>query len=282
MPWQLRDSLIVSAARRYHRSHAGDWATVIAWNGLLAFVPIVVTIVVVLAVLLHHPRLAAQLERQLALLFTDRVQRREVLAALGGLSGHAVVVAGAGVLGLAWTATALFGAMDVGLSRLHGVSPRPFWRRRIRGLALMPGFCILLVAMVMSSSVAPWASTTETGAALPGELDRVFQFVFGAAVATALFAGIYLVVPNRRVALPTVLPGAVAAGMLLEGFTELLPAYVRVTGSLGTYGAFVGLLSLLIAYFFAFGQITVVGVCVNLELSASGRRRRQEIPGRSD
>jgi len=84
-----------------------------------------------------------------------------------------------------------------------------------------------------------------------------------------LFASIFFVVPHRKQRLRHVLPGAVAAGGLLEGLTLLFPLYFKLSGGFAAYGAFFALFFLLLTYMYFLGQILMIGGAVNAEYEST-------------
>jgi membrane protein len=253
--------------RRYHQDHAGRWSTIIAWNALFAFIPIVLVVVTILGLLLAHHGFAQQVESRIASLGQTAAERNEIRAALNGFRQHSGVLAAVSIVGLLWGGSALFTAMDDALSNIYGAAARRFVRKRLRAVAMIFVFTLLIIPLLLSStllSVGQRFSLLPAG--FPGAVAAVLQFVLGALDGALIFAVIYRFVPNRRMPLRRALPGAVFAGVLLEAFTLLFPAYVRATDGFATYGVIFALLLLLITYFFFLGQITVIGALVNVEL----------------
>jgi hypothetical protein len=70
-----------------------------------------------------------------------------------------------------------------------------------------------------------------------------------------------------------VLPGALAAAALFEGFTLVFPLYFRISGGFATYGQTFALFFLLLFYFFVLGQIVMIGGAVNAERDPDARTR---------
>jgi membrane protein len=123
------------------------------------------------------------------------------------------------------------------------------------------------VPLVLSSALLP---ALQSLSFVPQFLTRgpaalLIQIGAGIVDGALIFFAVYYVVPHRRQRLRHVWPGAVAAGVLLEGFTFLFPLYVHLAGGFNTYGATFALFFLLMTYMFFLGQITVIGGAVNAE-----------------
>jgi uncharacterized BrkB/YihY/UPF0761 family membrane protein len=132
------------------------------------------------------------------------------------------------------------------------------------------------VPLILSGSLL---SLLEKLPVVPGVLrtgpaSLLIQIGLGILDATVLFTAIYYVVPHRRQRLLQVLPGALVAAALFEGFTLVFPLYFRVSGGFATYGQTFALFFLLLFYFFVLGQIVMIGGAVNAERDL--RRRSGE------
>jgi len=260
-------ALRVRVWRRYHASHASRWATVISWNGLFAFIPIVLVLVTLIALLLRQRGFDVALEARIVNFAQSPADKLAIRDALADFRDRSTVLVIVSILGLIWSGSALFSAIDDALSNLYGVRSRRFVRKRLRAIAMIFVFTAMMLPLLVSSSLLTAGGRYSlVPAATPVALVIPLQIVAGAIDGTLLYAVVYLVGPNRRQHLRRVLPGAAVAGVLLEGFTLLFPLYLRISGGFATYGIVFALVILLIAYFFFIGQITVIGALVNIEL----------------
>jgi HAMP domain-containing protein len=91
----------------------------------------------------------------------------------------------------------------------------------------------------------------------------VLSFGIGAAVMVALLVLLYRFVPNRTFSLREVLPGALLAGVLIEGLSLAFPLYTRFTGSFNTYGAQFGLFFLLATWLYLLSELLLLGAVYN-------------------
>lgn len=268
-------SLARRVLRRYFASDAGHWATIVAWNALFAFIPIVLVMATLLTVLLGSGEFESYLARELAPIL--RKTPAELIAELNGFRDKAGLLLVFSVITLLWSGAAFFGAIDNALSRISGGKPRSFLRQKRMGMGMIFVFVILVVPIVLSSallSVHPthlpahllprFATTTSAGSRWG---VYATQFTLSVVFGTILFAVIYRVVPTRRLPLRQVIPGAIGAGLLFESANMLFPLYFRTTEA-GNAAAALLALPFLLTYFFTLGQIIVVGELVNIELSA--------------
>jgi membrane protein len=268
---RLAHSLPGRAGKRYLDAQGPNWATLIAWNALFAFFPIVLVTVTVIGAVLHSPGVSQGIEQQVAHAIPNRSSQQEILAALHAFRDKSGIFGAIGFVGLLWSGSALFSAIEQGLSALYPCKPRDFLQQKLTAVAMMFLFTVLAVPLVFSGSLLsalhslPVVPKVLTG----GPAGLLLQLAAGVLDASVLFAAIYYVVPNRRQRFVQVLPGAVTAGVLLEALTLIFPLYFKLAGGFATYGATFALFFLLLTYAFLMGQITVIGGAVNAEFEST-------------
>jgi len=228
---------VVRVARRYPSSDAGTWATNIAWNALFSFIPILLLLATAAGLVFRNGRLEVSLAREVAPSF--HATAAQALTVFNAVRDKFWPLAAAGIVGLIWSGSSLFSCVDCGLSRLAGFEPRPFVRRRRQAMGMTVVFCLLLIPLVASSSsLAVCRGHLEWLAALArfGGLSLCAdQCLLGTAMATTLLLHVYLLGPNRgfRQRRRRLLPGALAAGMLLVLLTLTFPVHLTTTESSG-------------------------------------------------
>jgi len=263
-----RGWLPVRVARRYMTSDAGHWGTNMAWNALFSFIPILLLVATLAGLSFHSTRLETYLARVTAPIFHTTPAR--LLAVFGDVRDKFWLFAVLGVAGLVWSGSALFSCVDSGLSRLSGFAPRPFVRRRRMAIRMTAVFCLLLIPLLVSSSALSVPRGRMGWLDVLARFGRPFligeQFVLGALIATVLFLHVYRVAPNRGFPQRrrSVLPGALAAGVLLELLALMFPLYIDASGTNGGAALLLALPALL-TFFYCVGNIIVIGHLVNLE-----------------
>ena len=275
----MRTSLVGRVVKRYDASHANNWATVIAWNALFSFVPIVIAVVAVFSFLLTRTDFTTQVASTVSRIASSRQERVDIMRTIDSLAQHRNLLAGVAAVGLLWSGSSLFAAMDNGLSAIYGVPARSFLVKRLRGMFLVLIFSALLVPLLLSTallSAGNHYSLLPTG--VPGAALVALQVVSGTIDATLIFLVIYRLLPNKGHTIRRILPGALTAGLLLEALTGLFPIYERSTNGAASYGVLIALLFLLLTFFFLLGQITVIGALVNVELTRAKVPSQVAIP----
>jgi YihY family inner membrane protein len=269
---RITHSFPVRVIKRYLDAQGPNWATLIAWNGLFAVFPIVLVTLTVIGVVLQDPGISRNVESAVVSAFPGNdKQQSQILDALNGVRHNSGVFAIVGFVGLLWGGSALFGAMEQGLSALYGAKPRDFVRQKLMSFAMILLFTVLAVPLVLSSALLPALQSLSFVPSFftSGPAGLLIQVGAGVLDGTLIFLAIYYVVPNRKQRLRHVIPGAIAAGVLLEAFTFVFPLYVKLAGGFNTYGATFALFFLLMTYMFFLGQITVLGGAVNAEYELS-------------
>lgn len=174
--------------RRYDASHANNWAQVIAWNALFAFVPIVIAVVAVFSFLLSRADFTAQVASAVAGIAPTRQERIDIARTIDGLAQHRNLLAGVAVVGLLWSGSSLFAAMDNSLSAIYGVPARSFLVKRLRGMVLVIVLSALLVPLLLSSALlSVGGHFSQLPAGMPAAARVLLQVLAGTVGATVLF-----------------------------------------------------------------------------------------------
>jgi membrane protein len=170
-----------------------------------------------------------------------------------------------GVVTLLIGATGLFGQLQDAMNTIWEVAPKPgrgMWgliRSRFLSFTMVLGVAfLLLVSLVVTAGLS--AAIKYLGDALPGA-DAVWQAVnllvsFG--VITLLFAMIYKVLPDVKIAWSDVWVGAAATALLFTVGKFLIGLYMGRASPESSYGAAGSLVALLIWVYYS-AQILFLG-----------------------
>ena len=277
MKEHLLNSFPGRVLRRYASANGSTWGIDIAWNLLFAFFPIVLAITTLVGIVLGGGGAATGIDQTLdkQLPGGQGALVVEALHSFHDAAGPLLVVSFAGLL---WSGSSLFGAMDQGLSALHGAKPRSFVRQKVMAIAMMLVLTVLVVVATASSSLLSLVTSVRGAPSFLSIAAVAFlvQIAFGTAVGIVLFGAIYLVVPNVRQRVGEIYAGAVLAAVLFEAFTLLFPLYFKLEHGFSTYGSTFALFFLLLTFAYWIGQIIMLGGAVNVERRASRRHRIEE------
>ena len=180
------------------------------------------------------------------------VSKRTVSDVLTSTLSSRSLAGSAGIIGLLWAGTAVFGAIRKGVNATWGITrPRPFLQERVIDISLMLGAAILMLVSIFST--AALANLREILEFITREThvnddliwDRVASLI-PPALSFLVFVGIYWFLPNTKVKLREAWPGAFAATIAFEVVKNAFVWYVRNYSVYTTvYGSVGGIMALL-------------------------------------
>jgi membrane protein len=262
----------------YRAADAGDLATVIAFNGLVALVPTTLLLVSVAGLLLRQERvLTTANEASLwALPQRDAHDALDVFLTARQQSTRLGLVS---LLGFVWIGGSFVGALARGMNRVYGVPNRHFVHQRLQGFGVVVVFAVLFLGAVLAATVPTLFVGHRLGAyfrtwPLAARTGQIVSYGLALLIATVLFLMLYRAVPNAGQRLGDVWPGALTAALLFVGLSQAFPLYLRLVGGVNRYGAVFGLLWLLVTWFYLLAHALLFGTYVNVTY----RRRRGRRP----
>ena len=239
---------IFHATVNFHHDRCFDRATVIAYFGLLSFLPLAVFLVTIGAFALGTD--AA--EKGTELFFQNLLYRMPPQLMTQVRSLQSDVWSGVGYMVLVlWTASKVFSKVESGLDHVFGVDKRrPFALRKLFAIALVGLMSVVLVATVVLEGVMGTVDRfIDTTALAPLKTLTLYQtfdtFVSRTVIPWSLtvftFFVVYWLVPAHSIPWRVALVGGVVAGTLWNvlkvGFTYYishLASYTRTYGALAT------------------------------------------------
>ncbi|MBV8526731.1 MAG: YihY/virulence factor BrkB family protein [Candidatus Dormibacteraeota bacterium] len=258
---------MVRVVKRYADANGGTYAVNIAWNTLFAFFPIILLISTTLTAIFGGGDIGNAIDQNIERVIPGD-PGTEIVQALHSFHQATGPLLALSILGLLWSGTALFGALEQGSNALYPAKPRSFVRQKLMGVVLIVVFTVLVALEVGSASALSFVTSLPNapGFVRSTESASLIQAGFGLLDGLLLFGAIFVLVPNRRRRIRDVWPGALIAALLLEGFTLLFPLYFRLQHGFTTYGSTFALFFLLLTFAFWVAQITMLGGAVNVEL----------------
>ncbi len=266
----VRDSFAGQVALRFLYDWGGRDATLIAWSCLVSLLPLLlaVPIITIAALRLVGVDVTHGDQQFLTALIPDGPLRTALVEALRAVALHAALLSVIAVFATIWRGSVLFRQLELCLSRIAGVRPRPYLRRLALAMVL-----IVLIGLVSvgtaGATVFFFANRDLRDLAHPiAESITAFgvQLVIGLLAGFGVFMFIYGVIPNHAYRIRQVWPGAVFATVCFELLSLLFPLYAAVAENFGSYGTDLALIIVLVVYFYLFGVIVVVGADVNAVL----------------
>jgi membrane protein len=254
------------ALRKFIEDNGPNQAVLIAWNILFSIFPIVLAMAAVLGLLLSSTGVKADAVYQTVLaIIPDEQGRAQALSGLVAVKRQSGLFFIVGLAGFIWSGSSLFGAMEQAFDRIYHCGQRPFLRQKLMGVLMMVLFTVLAGIAIATSALLPLLKLLPVVPAAWTQSATVYvlQPVVGVLAGVLLFGTLYYVVPNRRLRLGQVWPGALLAGVAFYALTLLFPLYLSFDKGLNQYGASFAFLFIVMNFFYFLGLITMLGVELN-------------------
>lgn len=222
--------------------HAGS----LAFYTLFSLAPIVIIAVAVAGIIFGEDAARGQIVTQLQ----EVIGREGALAVQDAVARSRVEAAGlvptiAGVIALVVGATTVFAQMQLSLNSIWDVVAKPqrsslliLLKTRVLSLAIVLtiGF-VLLVSLLLNVALKAVLRYADTWIPLHGAVLMSAEFGLSLVVITLLFAVIFKVLPDVRVAWPDVWAGAAITAVMFIAGRHLIALYLAYTAPASTYGA---------------------------------------------
>lgn len=248
--------LFLRALRQFQKNNGLQTAAAVAFYTLFSLFPLLIFLAGVAGLFLGGER--AQREIVDAVLRTvpldQQEGRRTVTNAVQSITSPENAWLGLlGLLGMAWSATAMFSVVRQALNRAYRVEvQRPYFQQKLVDLALVLGFglffavsmgatAFLRIARARSEDLAALGDVAQGGGPLWDAASYAVPLVFS----FVAFALLYSLVPAQHKRLADVWPGAAAAAVVFEAtklafsvYLEHFSRYDLIFGSLGAAASF--------------------------------------------
>ena len=251
---------------KMNEDNAFNWAVVLAWNFLQSLFPIVLVMAAVLGLALGFMGVGSgQIYHTVASFIPDPKAQQDTFNALNSFHQKSGLFFLIGFLGLVWSGTGLFRAMEQAFAVIYHTRQRPL----LKGVLMSVGMVVLLTVfgglMLVSTTLLGLLNQLPYLPSLlaNGTVVFIIQAAIGVIGGFVLYLAIYFVVPNRRMRWGSIWIGAALAAVLFEALSLIFPLYLRLTGAGSGYGKTFGLLFLLMLYFYYIGVVTMLGVEIN-------------------
>jgi membrane protein len=245
--------LTVRAFQAFGEDRCSHMAAAISYYALLSLFPLLILLVSVVGIFLRSSSLQQNLVDEVLnfLPLTQDKGADQVSQAVRAIAGVSIPLTIVGLLGSAWSASAMFGVIRSSLNVAWGSSSRrSFVRQKLLDLAMMAAFGAFFLLSIGATGLL--RATQEASSGLLGPLSgssfffwRAVSFTAPALLSLITFAALYRYVPSTPVKMSGVWAGAVTAAFLFElaknGFSFYLANFSRydlVYGSLGAVVTF--------------------------------------------
>jgi membrane protein len=237
-------------------------AAMIAYFALLSLVPMLFLALSLLG-FAHQQSESSRLVHALKHIFPV-VSVTSIEKAVKSIQNNAATLGIIGGAVLIWSSLSLFSVLESAFNIVYGRPNRPFLRGKALALVLLVASLLTLVVSLLSGSLGFFFLHHYAGDFLGN------RFVAYPLTALVEFAGlllflftVYYVLTNVRLTFRDVLPGAVAAALILATTFQVLPVYLRlVSNDLRVLQALGGPVILLF-WLYVMANVIVFGAEVN-------------------
>jgi len=236
---------LAEAARNWLRHGATLHSAALAFYTIFALAPVLLLVIAIAGALFGREAVRVQIMAEFGELMGSEAARTvdQVLESAARPSEGALATV-VGSVTLLFGATAVFAQLQAALNAIWEVEPQPgsffgnFLRKRFVSFAVVVciGF-LLLVSLTISALVAALGNYLEMAWGLQPALLEAGNFALTLAVTTLLFALIFRLLPDVRIAWRSVWIGALTASLLFAAGKTLIGLYLGQTGLLSVYGA---------------------------------------------
>ncbi|RYE91664.1 MAG: YihY/virulence factor BrkB family protein [Myxococcales bacterium] len=259
--------MLKATASDWSEDKASRLAAALAFYTLLSLAPLLVIAVSVAGLVFGDDAARGQIAQQIGGLVGPEAGKaiEEVLAHAGDRPTAGIVSTVIGLFVLLFSASGVFGELQDSLNTIWEVEPRPgrgvmgLLRDRFFSFTMVLGVAfLLLVSLVASAGLASLGHGLEQ--ALPGgkTVWQVLNFVLSLGVVTGLFALIYKVIPDAKVAWRDVGIGAFVTALLFTLGKFAIGLYLGHSTVASAYGA-AGSVVVITVWVFYSAQILFLG-----------------------
>jgi membrane protein len=235
-------------------------AAMVAYFALLSFVPLVF---LALSLLGLAPRAEASniFIKELKHAFPG-TSLDSIIKLVHHVQNNAKTLGIIGAVGLLWSSTSLFSALESALNIVYGLPNRRFLHGKGIAAALMAGVLTTLFVSLVVGAFGVEVLQHHLGFANNSALAYVVSIGASLAGVFVFLLAVYSWLPNTDVSLREALPGAVVGALVLEASFQVLPIFVRhanVNVTLRTLGG----PAILLIWLYVMANVIVFGGEIN-------------------
>lgn len=235
-------------------------AAMIAYFALLSFVPLLFLALALLG-LVHQADAGSFFVRQLTNTF-PKTSVNSILNAVRAIQANATALGIVGGVFLLWSSLSFFSVLESAFNIVYGRPNRGFLHGKALATMMMVGSLATLFVSLVIGSIGQeilkrymgFSGNATTARAIAIAVSTLGLFVF--------LSSAYYVLTNVDLTLREVLPGAVAAALILEATFQLLPVYVDISKHNPVLQTLSGP-AVLLVWLYVMANVIVLGAEVN-------------------
>ena len=258
--------LLKAAAQKWVKDSAARLGAALSYYTIFAIPPLFIIIIYVASLWLDPHMVRSGLLGEVGGLIGEK-GAQAIESALNATNPHTkgLVATVAAVVALILTATGLFIELQSDLNTIWGVQQKPgqgmlgFIKTRVLSFAMVVGIgFLLMVSLIVSAAVS--AIGKYFSALVPGlgVISVLLNIAFSFSVITILFAMIFKVLPDVKIAWRDVWVGGVFTALLFTAGKFALGLYLAKNASVSAYGT-AGSLVLILLWVYYSAQILFFG-----------------------
>jgi membrane protein len=260
--WQL----VKDTFSEWNDDKVSRLAAALAYYTVFALAPLLVISIGIAGLVFGEEAARGEVVAQLqGLLGTKGAQLVEEMIAASRKTESGIAATAIGLLVLLFGATGVFGELQDSLNTIWEVKPRPGrgWRGILRDrffsftMVLGTGF-LLLVSLALSAVFAAVGKYLTGFLPAPEIVLQILNFAVSLALITLLFALIFKIVPDAKIAWRDVWVGATITALLFSAGKLIIGIYLGKSTMTSTFGAAASLAILLIWIYYS-AQILFLG-----------------------
>jgi membrane protein len=243
---------VLKVQKRYGELQGNNLAAAVAFQSFVSLFPLVLVVVAVVGLFAAHDTSVGG--RIISNLGLSGDSARFITDAIDTAAKSPNVAGPIGLGGLLWSGLGLVNALQYAMDRVWQVEERGI-RDKLFGLVWLIGAAVLFVGAAAITTVLNW---------LPGFLTPL-GIVVGLAVNLALWLWSFKVLPNRKLPLGGLVPGAIlgALGMEILKFVGAFYLPRTIASSSALYGS-IGVVFAVLAWLLIFSRLILYATVLNV------------------
>jgi len=253
--------LLKETGLAWQRDKASRLAAALSYYAIFSLTPLLIIIIAILGLVFGERAVQAEIAHQLEdVVGLEAALMIETMLANFGNPASGILTSFVGLVTLLYGATGLFNHVQGTLNTIWHAPPRSgngvvhFFKQRALHIAMVFG----VGALLMLSLFAELVITAVTEYLNLENLPQMRNFLVALGMLTVLFAVIYKILPQVKIAWRDVLIGAAVTSLLFNVGRILIRAYMRWSNIGSIFGA-AGSLAVLLVWIYYSAQIFLLG-----------------------
>ncbi len=258
--------VVKQSATEWTNDNVPRLGAALSYYTIFAIAPLFVILIFIASQLIDPQKVQTALMTQVGGLIGKKgADTLQTLLAASTAHGQGIIASSLAVLALIATATGRFIELQSDLNTIWGVEEKPgqgiwgFIKTRLLSFAMVVGIgFLLMVSLVVSAGLSALAGYLH--GVMPGlnVVSQILNIALSFAVITVLFAMIFKVLPDVKIAWRDVWVGAALTALLFTGGKFALGAYLGSNSSVTAYGV-AGSVVLMLLWVYYSAQILFFG-----------------------